>query len=666
VLKDNVDVVDLYTMTGVTGSGDGAQFKLGGNTGFKLGDSGFANVTGEFFTRGRTNRAGAWTGDIFPGVTGEAATDAVLAQRGLTRDDFKMGVGQSGAIVGTGFLNAGYKLDGTFTLHAQAGYTARKGHASGFFRLPDAEDQIDTRVYPNGFLPEINPMMHAWTATAGLRAKSGPWDGDLSVTYGGDIFHFFIDHSINASLGPASPTSFDAGRLNFRQTSVNLDGVRRIDHTPFASLSAVGGAELRHENYFINAGQLESYELGPEVDSDGNPKAPGSQVFPGFQPHDETSTRRLSEAVYAGIESQPTARTNADVGARFEHYSDFGSTLTGKVAARAAVIRQDDNELAVRASASTGFRAPGVQQIGYSTIITNFTNDPNTGKVVPTNVLISPNRSAVTEAFGVPRLKEETSVNVSAGVTARVAGNLSLSADYYHVAIDNRVVLSGQFNVADMALGDAVRQILNPFPGVSAAQFFVNAVDTTTDGVDIVADYSYRLPVGSLKATAAANFTNTTVDAVHVPQSMLDRFSGVPGGADQVAALFLGRYGRNSLEDLLPRQKGTLAVRFDAPRWTAGVRGNYFGPTKFHSDGGMELDESFGAKATFDVDVGVRFSGISLSVGANNVFNTFPDQVKNPDNRFNESFLYAPASNAAGAPFGIAGGFYYVRAEYVR
>jgi iron complex outermembrane receptor protein len=666
VLKETVDVVDVYTMTGVTGSGDGGQLKLGGNTGFKLGERGFVNVTGEFFTRGRTNRAGAWTGDIFPDAMGTAATDAELAARGLTRNDFKMGVGQAGAVVGTGVLNAGYQLDRTFTLHAQAGYTARKGYASGFYRLPSEEDRVDLRVYPNGFLPEINPMMHAWTATAGVHGSSGPWDGDLSVTYGGDIFHFFVDHSLNASLGLASPTSFDAGRLNFRQTSVNLDSVRRIGSTSLASLSLVGGGELRRENYFINAGQPESYQLGPEVTSSGDPKAPGSQVFPGFQPHDETDIHRLSEAVYAGIESQPTARTNADVGARFEHYSDFGSTLTGKVAARAALLKQGDNELAVRGSASTGFRAPGVQQIGYSTIITNFTNDPNTGKVVPTNVLISPNRSAVTEAFGVPHLKEETSVNVSAGVTARVAGNLALSADYYHVAIDNRIVLSGQFNVADMALGDAVRQILNPFPGVSAAQFFVNAVDTTTDGVDLVADYSYRLPVGTLKATAAANFTHTTVDAVHVPQSMLDRFGSVPGGAEQVAALFLGRYGRNSLEDLLPRQKGTLALRWDSSRWTAGIRGNYFGPTEFHSDGGMELDESFGAKAIFDVDIGVRFGGVSVSVGANNVFNTFPDQVKKPDNRFNESFLYAPASNAAGAPFGIAGGFYYLRADYHR
>jgi iron complex outermembrane receptor protein len=286
--------------------------------------------------------------------------------------------------------------------------------------------------------------------------------------------------------------------------------------------------------------------------------------------------------------------------------------------------------------------------------------------VVPTNVLISPNRSAVTEAFGVPRLKEETSVNFSGGLTARVLGNLALSTDYYHVTIKDRVVLSGQFNVKDPTLGPAVSEILSPFAGVAAAQFFVNAVDTTTNGVDVVADYSYRLPGGALKWTAAANFTQTSVDAVHVPQSMQERFSGIPGGADQVAVVFLNHYGRNAIEDLLPRQKGTLGVRWDSSRWSAGARANYFGPTEFHSDGGMDLDESFGAKVIFDVDVAVRFAGITLSVGANNVFNTFPDQVKQPDNRYNESFLYSPASNTAGAPFGIAGGFYYVRAEYQR
>src|SRR5262249_5657969 len=180
----------------------------------------------------------------------------------------------------------------------------------------------------------------------------------------------------------ATPTNFDAGRLGLNQTSLNFDGVQRIDQGALHALSLVAGAELRREDYHISAGQPESYELGPEVNPEGKPKSPGSQVFPGFRPSDATDNTRLSEAVYAGVESQPTALTNLDVGARFEHYSDFGNTLTGKIAGRVALLRANDNELALRGSASTGFRAPGLQQINYSTIATQFTNDPTTGMVM--------------------------------------------------------------------------------------------------------------------------------------------------------------------------------------------------------------------------------------------------------------------------------------------
>ncbi len=672
VLREDVDAVDLYSLTGITASNDGPQFKLGGNTGFKLGNRGFVNITAEAFSRGRTNRSLPYSGnDIFPGIDpmspgAAAATDAELQRRGLTRGNFALDVGQAGAIVGTSFLNAGYRLDDTFELHAQGGYTLRKGYASGFYRRPSSEDQVDLSIYPNGFLPQINPLMNAWTGTAGVRAKKGPWEGDLSLTYGGDSFHFFIDNSLNASLGPASPTHFDAGKLNYHQTSLNLDGVRQIDQHVIKALSAVAGAELRRENYSINAGEPASYELGPVVDSMGNPKLPGSQVFPGFRPDDESNNSRLSEALYAGVESQPTAKTNLDIGARFEHYSDFGNTLTGKVAGRVALAKTKDVELALRGSASTGFRAPGLQQIYYSTIATQFLNDKVTGMVEPNNILISPNLSPVTKAFGAPRLKQETSVNYSGGFTTRLFNNLSLSTDYYRVTMKDRVVLTGLFGVDDSPFGQAVANIVSPFPGVSQAQFFVNAVDTTTNGVDVVVDYAHRLPRGSLKLTGAANFTKTTVDSVNVPQSMLDKFAGVQGSQEVISNTFLGRFGRNRLEDLLPRQKGTLGLRWDYKGWSAGVRANYFGPTEYHSDAGPSLDESFGAKVTLDVDVGYRIGGLGWSVGATNVFNTFPDQLKQPDNRDNDSFLYSPAGQSAGAPYGTDGAFYYVRAEYRR
>jgi iron complex outermembrane recepter protein len=668
VLKDSAQLRELYTMTGITASNDGAQFKLGANAGFALGDKGFLNVTGELFARGRTNRADPWSGDIFPDIEGKEATDAELKRRGLIREQFTMDVGQSGAYVGTTFVNAGYKLDDSFDFHAQGGYTYRRGNASGFYRFPTSEDRVDLRVYPDGFLPEINPRMHAWNASAGVRGKKGAWEGDLSLTHGGDSFRFIIENSLNASLGLASPTTFDAGRLMFHQTSLNLDLTRKLELGSFKSISAVGGAEVRYENYSIAAGQRESYELGPERNSAGEPKAPGSQVFPGFRPSDASSNGRTSEAVYAGIESQPTARTNVDLGGRFEHYSDFGSTLIGKLAGRLSIFKQAKNEIALRGAVSTGFRAPGLQQIWYSTIATQFFNDPVTGMPTPTEFLVSPNKSPVSSAFGVPALKQETSVNVSAGVTARLMSNLSLSADYYRVAIKDRVVLSGVFSTDDSVLGTPITDILGEFPNVAAAQFFVNAVDTTTNGVDLVADYSQPLSEGVLKATAAANFTDTTVDSVHVPKSMQQKFAGVGGGEARVGQIFLGRYGRNLLEDLLPRTKGTLGLRYDYGGFSGGIRGNYFGPTEYHSDGtdedGNLLDESFSWEMTFDVDAGYRIGGLWWSVGANNVFNDFPDEVQREDNRLNGSFLYSPAAFSGGAPYGTQGAFYYTRLSY--
>jgi iron complex outermembrane recepter protein len=181
-----------------------------------------------------------------------------------------------------------------------------------------------------------------------------------------------------------------------------------------------------------------------------------------------------------------------------------------------------------------------------------------------------------------------------------------------------------------------------------------------------VVDYNVRLPRGSVKATAAASFTRTVVDDVHVPQSMLEKFSSIEGGANRVQELFLGRYGKNLLEDRLPHQKGTLGLRWDYAIWTAGVRANYFGPSKYHDDGGPQLDETWGAKVIFDADIGYRVHGVSFIVGASNLFNTFPDQMKHPENRYNDSFLYSPVSVPAGTPFGTDGGFYYVKMEYQR
>ena len=149
-----------------------------------------------------------------------------------------------------------------------------------------------------------------------------------------------------------------------------------------------------------------------------------------------------------------------------------------------------------------------------------------------------------------------------------------------------------------------------------------------------------------------------------MPASMLTRFGGIEGGADQVKQIFLGRYGRNRFEDVLPRQKGTLGVRWDYSGWSIGVRANAFGRTEYHSDSGAELDESYAPRVTLDVDLGFRIAGLWWSVGANNALNTFPDENQREGNRNSGAFLYSPADVSAGAPYGTDGAFYYARVEY--
>jgi iron complex outermembrane receptor protein len=674
VLKDDVDTANVYTMSGITASGDGEQLKAGANGGLRLGSRGFVNVTGEFMTRGQTNRTGQWTGPIFsPDETIEEG-DALLADMGLRRDDFRMSVGQSGAIVGSGFVNAAYPLNPIFELYGHGGYTYRKGKATGFYRFPYEEDRVDTDVYEIGFLPEINPTTSSWTGTVGTRARAGGWEGDLSATYGGDSFHFFVENSLNASL-ENSPTDFDAGKLAFAQATANLDVVRRFEpESAFLdAFSLVGGGEVRNENYSITAGQPESYETGTvtydpdptdEIDEQV-PKASGAQVFPGFQPSNESDESRTSEALYLGLESKLFERVSLDVGGRFEHYSDFGNTVIGKVAGRVAAVKTEANEVALRGSVSTGFRAPALQQIWYSTIATNFVNDPVTGMLEPSEIQVTPNRSDVTEAFGIPQLKEETSLNVSGGFTARLFENLSFSADYYRIQIEDRVVLSGLFAEDDADIGATVASILAPFPGVDGAQFFVNSVDTTTNGLDLVVDYTYRLPKGQVSATASANFTRTNVDDVKVPDSVQDIFdeSGDGSGPARVRQIFLGRDGRNRLQDQLPRRKGTLGL---GTRWldlTAGVRANYFGPTRYGSTD-PALDENYGSEVTFDVDLGYRIGDLRFGIGGNNVFDNFPDENKHEDNRYFNTFLYGSPAGGLVTPFGIEGAFYYVKVDY--
>jgi iron complex outermembrane recepter protein len=644
VTKDVTDLLDVSSQTGITGSGDGAQLKASANYGFKIGDKGFINVTGEFLQREATNRAGTYTGTIF---TNDGATDdQTLNANNLTREDFDMKIGESRAIAGTGAYNLEVPFSNNATFYSFGDISHRRGKAAGFYRFPKQVSQNVAEFYPNGFLPEIQPVINDTAITAGLRRK-GTWNVDASLTHGRSSFQYNIENTVNASLGTSSPTTFDAGSLSADETVADLDLLHKIDTKLVHSLSLVFGSELRIENYQIKAGDEASYVLGGETfGTPPQPKAPGAQVFPGFQPSNEVDRTRESVGIYAGAESEITKRFLLDVGGRYESYSDFGQSLIGKVATRVKL----PGGLLVRGAASTGFRAPSLQQLWFSNISTLFLDVG--GTLQPTQVLTSNNQSPVTKAFGIPLLKEERSFHASGGVTFHPNENLSLSADGYFIRLKDRIVLTSQFTNAN----DTVADILAPFPGVSQAQFFANAIDTDTSGIDVVGDYSVEAGDGTLTLTAGANYTRTKVKDIKIPGSLRQRFAG---NQAQLETFYFGRLARNRIEDSVPHIKGTAGARYSIKGIQAVARANYYGKVQFKADNPMN-DESFAAKVLFDVDLGYQFTkNIFFAVGADNLLNTFPDKQKKEANISSGRFIYSRNVSQ----FGQNGGFYYARLQ---
>src|SRR6266581_4157202 len=681
VLKQQAEHLDLTTTAGTTAGGksvwdigsthDGDQIRTEVDYGFKVGDRGFFNVAGEYLNRAATSRAAPYSNnDIFPGVTTQAGTDSALRVNGLTRQDFTIRLGQAAATEGMAFYNTVVPLSDNAEFYSFGGISHRNGVAAGFYRLPSPQARVVPQLYPFGFLPEIRTMLDDNSGVAGVRGGLNGWDLDFSVTHGTNALHYFVEHSDNASMGKASPTTFDAGILAFGQTVGNLDLVRPLSAwSAFRSLSFVAGGEFRREEYRIDPGEDASWQLGnggsrPGSDFDttsaGKPKESGAQVFPGFQPSNELDRSRNSVSAYAGLESQVSERFLLDVGGRLESYSDFGRTFNWKVASRLEVAPR----VALRGAASTGFRAPSLAQVWFNNVSNQFVIDAS-GNLILNRILTSNNQSRVTKAFGIPDLTEETSVNLSAGLTAQPRSNVSLTADFYRITIDGRIVLTSQFSSLtasepNAAIRARVAEILLPFQaqGVTTAQFFTNAVDTRTLGVDLVASYATALGGGTLNLTGSANFTKTEVTRVNVPQAMADSFAS--GNLDTIRVRILNPEDRNRLEDGLPRRKGSVQARWQRGRFGALGRATYYGPIEYHNPTGPANDEHFGAKTLFDADVGYQVSaGVRLAVGGSNIFNTLPDQQTKATNISFGRFIYSRRVTQ----FGINGGFYYARLQ---
>ena len=695
---------------------DGAITTIGANIGLPIG-SGFVNLTAEYRDRNATNRAGF---DLRPNYVPSNGLPA-FDPRELTFDRLQFKFGDAKTEDFNFFVNAGVPI-GDFEAYAFGSYGKRDGLSAANYRPANAAANRNfatispstspnngnfVALTPDGFLPLIDTDLQDWAGTVGLRGELSGWKTDLSLGYGHNQFAFTIRDSLNTSFGTASQNTFDAGRLDFGQWLANLDFSKQFEVGLASPLLIAAGAEYRNENFKITPGELQSYALGPlfraafvtlapnctaeggvfnavtNVCSFPGRQAPaGTQGFPGIPPASATDESRSSYAGYVEFDGEIFDKFTATVAGRFEHFTDFGNTVNGKLALRYEVAPG----YALRGSISNGFRAPSLHQQFFTTTSTNFISG------VPVDISTVAVKSAIARALGAEDLKPEKSVNLSFGATANPFRGLSITADFYQIKISDRVVLTenltatrgplgqplfattiiGGTTFSGNPVGGAIATILNNggFNSVGAARFFINGLDTTTRGLDLIGTYRFTTSsLGKWNLTAALNVNKTKIDK---RIDALGSLASVPG------LVLFGREQGLRFTRGQPRNKVVLSADGEIGNFGVTARTTRYGkvlapdaasplaPNQADLEAIGPDDQKLSPKWITDLEIRHRFfDRFDLAIGANNIFDVYPDRRrfgKRPDGeRYPQNFQYIPYSGG-GSPFGFNGRFIYVRA----
>jgi iron complex outermembrane receptor protein len=643
---------------------DGRTVDFNGGWGLRLG-RGSLSLFAEYRDRDPTNRAGPDASDMFGSDADEVVNgDLVTKVNSIPMPNHHWGDGASKDLMT--FATARLPLGaGAASLYGFGGFSRREGTGFGYFRAPSSERNW-TQIYPNGFLPTFAPDVVDLSAVVGARGMAAGWSYDLGATFGHNGFEYNLDNTLNASLGPClgtpcapgqdgvlgtsddpgipNQTSFFAGELRLSEGIFSVDINREYEAGLASPLNVAIGAAYRRENYEILAGERASYINGFHPASDGSIAPSGSQVFPGFRPEDAADADRSNVGVYVDLEADLVPRLLANVAARFENYSDFGSKLTGKLAMRF----QPSLRVTLRSAVSTGFRAPSLNQSFYSSVVTNFKADEVTGEPVPFEIGIFPVNSREARALGARQLEAESSRNFSAGAAISPTDNLTLTADFFLVHVDDRIVLTGFLD------SDSVAAILRGIGSrAEAAQYFTNAIDTRTRGVDFTADYRVPTTNGEFGLAAAFNYTKTTIPnecCIPLPPELQ--------GTDEE---LIGRFDEGGLLAMTqerPKWRSTVTGQYRHGVWNGLARYSYYGKytSSLYSYSGSDV-ATYGAKGLFDVELGYTAARVfKIALGARNLFDTYPDRMTY-NNGF-DIFPYPPAS-----PFGYNGRFVYTRVE---
>lgn len=616
ILKGGSDHGGVDVTRSHYGREQGRAWQGSANGGFRLGNRGWVNLTADYLDQDGTNVAGK---DMrYP-------ADPTFGQR-----TFIQGIPPE---VQTQFaFNAQYDLGDHATLYGFGVYSHRTMDTFDFFRSLSQYKATQPAVvaqYPNGYLPAQNQLGIDSSVVFGVKGDISGWHYDLSGSTGANHWKMHMHNSFNYSLGDASPTEFYIGSTSKREDIFNADFVRDVDLGWYAPLSIAWGTQYRRGRYQIQNGDAGSFA------------GSGTQGFSGFSPLDAGSHSRTSTAEYVDLETQFTEAFSAGLAARHEHYSDFGNDTSWKLSSRYAF----NPAIALRATISTGFRAPTLQEEFYSSTTTSVVQNPTTGTSELVTVSTLPVNNPVAVALGSQPLKPEKSHEYDIGVVFTPSFGPTFTADAYKINISNRIILSGEL------VGPAVVTFLDDagLVGVGGGQFFTNAVDTSTHGVDVVGTWPLTLGQTTLKLTFGGNYNKTEIRSVAPNPPQL--------GLGGLVLPILTRTERGLITVNAPNSKVFVAGDWRRGNWEARAQVTRYSKWSFLSSVDT-ADQTYGSKTLLDASASYNRGRWVYTIGANNILNTYPDKLA--ANLSSGGNLVYPESS----PFGFEGAYWYANVAY--
>jgi len=657
VLKESTSFLELNSQSGISASGDGLSTSVEGNYGMHTKKSGaYINGTFEFRQRSQIDRSGNYTGPIFKDNRDKDSliTKAFYDNIPL-KDQHVMPLGRAASVNANLFLNMGMPISKDISLYAFGGLSYKFGKSGTFYRFP-YEKEKQSGIYSQGFSPKIHSDIIDQSAAIGVRGLRNHWNFDLSNSFGSNLFRFTVSESNNASMGLSSPSTVEAGSFSYQQNVINLDIKRQFKGK--IPIKTGFGFESRVENYKIIAGDEASWQNYGDTTDTGAPKEGGFQGFIGLKPENELQKYRLNFGSYADIELKVLPFLLVGMATRGEYYSDFGSNLSWRAYSRVKINKYNY----FRSSINTGFRAPSLPQLYFNSTTIQFINQDQSQVSQAVSHFNSEN--PLLRQFGVKELRPEKSLNFSLGYNATIARKISLTADTYLIDIQNRTAISGRFSANDPDFSS----ILQPV-NTSKAQFFTNAVDTRTLGIEMSVNYHIKYNKLDLKFNLGGSWNQTRIKRNEDGELIIHSSDILAEHKD----ILFNREEISRMESVQPQSKILFGTRLIRKNFSATLNLTRIGSALYihPEDGDPEnwvynqiseqiesRDQIFSAKYLTDLSIQYRVGQtFSVAIGGNNVFNVFPDQHMHSANVSDGLFTYSRRVSQ----FGLMGAYWYAR-----